>query len=75
MAFPTNPVLDQAYSLNGVTWYYDGDNLGWYRSYVGADGQRIKSYVPLTVFAGLARIQALEDELELLQSKSFLELE
>ena len=75
MAFPSDPVVGQMYSLNGVRWYFDGDQHGWYRAYTGANGELIKSYAPVTIFSALARISALESQLELIQSKNFLELE
>ena len=74
MSFPNNPRIGEQYNLLGVRWYYDGE-LGWYRSYVGQHGERIKSYAPLTVDGLLLRVVALESEMELLQSKNFLELE
>ena len=75
MSFPNNPSDGDAYSLLGVRWYYDGEVGGWYRSFVGADGQRIKSYAPLQVFNLLVRVVALEEQLEEINSKTFLELE
>ena len=75
MAFPTNPSPGDVYSLDNVRWYWDGDTQGWYRTYVGMYGERIKSYAPLTIYNLNNRVRDLEDQLEQLQSKSFLELE